>query len=198
MPATVASARVSPSVARWPAPNRSVFARDAGKLRAGLVALYPELRNRAIRLCGDRAVADNLTQATLERALRFAAQYEHGTSLRAWASQILFSVFVTHWRRGRRERAALESLSSDPCAWTARAGFAPPDAGAGALTRSTRRKLQALPDGFGAAIVLVDIEGRSYREAAGQLGVPVGTVMSRLHRARKLLAEQMSGERTAA
>ena len=196
MPAAVASARVSPTVTRGPAANRSVFARDAGELRAGLVALYPDLRNRAIRLCGDRAVADDLTQATLERALRFATQYEHGTSLRAWASQILFSVFVTHWRRGRRECAALESLSNDPCAWTARAGFAPPDAGA--LTPATRRTLRALPDGFGAAVVLVDIEGCSYREAAGQLGVPVGTVMSRLHRARKLLAEQMPGERTAA
>jgi RNA polymerase sigma-70 factor (ECF subfamily) len=80
----------------------------------------------------------------------------------------------------------------------AAAGFAPPDAGRGSLTVSTQRKLDALPDGFRAVIVMVDIEQCSYRDAARELGVPVGTVMSRLHRARKLLAAQFAEERAAA
>src|SRR5579883_3413352 len=99
-----------------PAKRPAVIARDLAELRAGLVGLVPELRSRALRLCGSPATADDLVQDTIERALRFAGQYERGTNLRAWAQQILFSVFVTRWRRVRRERRALEHLTTDPCA----------------------------------------------------------------------------------
>jgi RNA polymerase sigma-70 factor (ECF subfamily) len=158
-----------------------------------LSSLLPELRARALRLCRDPAAADDVVQDTLERALRFGHQYERGTNLGAWANQILFSVFVTRWRRRRRERRALEQLGRDPCAWTMPSGFASPDGGRGAMSRATRRSLDALPEGFRAVVELVDLEDRSYRDAARELGVPVGTVMSRLHRGRKLLAEEMSG-----
>jgi RNA polymerase sigma-70 factor (ECF subfamily) len=158
----------------------------------------PELRARALRLCGERTAAEDIVQDALERALRFADQYERGTNLRAWALQILYSVFVTRWRRRRRERGVLEHLGADPCAWTTPVGFVRPDAGEGALTNGTRRKLDSLPEGFRDAIVLVDVLDRSYRDAARQMGVPVGTVMSRLHRGRKLLAAQFADERDAA
>ncbi len=157
-----------------------------------IALLLPELRARALRLCRDRATADDVVQDALERALRFDHQYERGTNLRAWANQILFSVFVTRWRRRRRERKALERLGRDPHAWTLPAPFAAPDAGPGALSSAARRTLDALPDGFRDAVVLVDLEDMSYRAAALELGVPVGTVMSRLHRGRKLLAAEMS------
>ena len=180
-------------------PRRApVVARDTRELRAGLAQLVPELRGRAVRLCGDPAAADDIVQDTMERALRFADQYQRGTNLRAWAFQILFSVFVTRWRRRRRERTALECLGSDPCAWTVPAGFAAPDAGRGALTRATLRELGELPEGFRAVVVMVDIEEHTYREAAHVLGVPVGTVMSRLHRGRKLLAERMGASAVGA
>jgi RNA polymerase sigma-70 factor (ECF subfamily) len=162
------------------------------ELQTSLVALVPELRARAIHLCGDRATADDVVQDTIERALRFAGQYVRGTNLRAWAFRILYSVFVTRWRRRRRERRAVERLASDPSAWTVPSAFAAPDAGDGALLPSTRRQLDSLPTGFRAVVVLVDLEQRSYRDAARELGVPVGTVMSRLHRGRKLLAAQMA------
>ena len=95
---------------------------------------------------------------------------------------------MTRCRRGRRERNALDVLSTDPCAWTM------PDAAAAACTSSRRpgkRALDSLPDGFRDAVVLVDIEEMSYKDAAERLGVPVGTVMSRLHRGRRLLADAM-------
>ncbi len=177
---------------------RVVAARDAAELRAGLAALWPELRGRALRLSRDPALAEDLAQEAMERALRFADQYERGTNLRAWALQILFSVFVTRWRRRRRERRALEHLAADPCAWTVPASFAPPDAGDGALLASTRRCLESLPEGFCDVVLLVDIARLSYRDAARRLDVPVGTVMSRLHRARKMLAQRMESERDAA
>ena len=174
-----------------------LIARDERELRAGLVALIPQLRLRALRLCGDATTADDVVQDAIERALRFSHQYERGTNLRAWALQVLFSVFVTRWRRSRRERSAVTRLAGDPFAWTVPDPFGPPDAGSGAMTASTRRTLDALPDGFRAVVVLVDLEERSYLDAAEMLGVPVGTVMSRLHRGRKLLAAKM-GDRQAA
>ena len=182
-----------------PPPRRPpLVARDTRELCAGLVTLTPDLRDRALRLCGDRATAEDIVQDTVERALRFADQYQRGTNLRGWAFQILFSVFVTRWRRRRRERAALAILAGDPHAWTAPEGFRSPDSCDRVLTHATRRHLDALPEGFRDAVVMVDLQERTYREAAHALGVPVGTVMSRLHRGRKLLAEQMAGEREAA
>lgn len=164
---------------------------------ADLVALVPELRARALALCGNRANADDIVQDAIERALRFAHQFERGTNLRAWAHQVLYSVFVSRWRRRRLERRALERLTADPSSWMIPSAWGAPDAGKGALTASTRRKLAALPDGFREVVVMVDLEERSYRDAARELGIPVGTVMSRLHRGRKVLASGLSDAKAA-
>jgi RNA polymerase sigma-70 factor, ECF subfamily len=182
-----------PSTAARPerTPRSPLVAKDLASLRLGLVELVPELRGRACRLAGDPATAEDIVQDTVERALRFAAQYERGTNLRAWVYQILFSVFVTRYRRTRREKNALRSLSLDPCAWTMPERFAPPEAGT-SLSPTTRGKLDALPETFRSVLELVDLAELTYREAATELGVPVGTVMSRLHRGRKLLASQMA------
>ena len=182
----------SPSIAS-PAtsPKRPLVATTAKELHAGLVTLVPELRGRAMRLTGNPATAEDVVQDTIERALKFADQYERGTNMRAWVFQILFSVFVTRYRRSRREKNAMRVLASDPCAWTLPDSFSPPDATA-KLTPSTQKKLETLPPGFRSVVVLIDLEDHSYREAADELGVPVGTVMSRLHRGRKMLASKMS------
>jgi RNA polymerase sigma-70 factor (ECF subfamily) len=160
------------------------------EVRAGLCQLVPGLRARALHLAGNAAQADDLVQDTIERALRFEAQFVSGSSLRAWATSILFSVFVTRFRRARRERTALRVLAGDPNAWTLPDDHRP-DAYV-ALTRSTTASLDALPPGFKAAIEMVDVEGQTYRDAAGALGVPVGTVMSRLHRGRRMLKESLA------
>ena len=171
--------------------STTLVAFDTKSLAEGLCALMPELRGRACRLAGDPTTADDIVQDTVERALKFAAQYERGTNLRAWVYQILFSVFVTRCRRHRRERNALDSLASDPCAWTA------PEAGPAMVELSppTARAVDALPPVFREVVSLVDLADLSYRDAAGILGVPVGTVMSRLHRGRRLLATALSSER---
>jgi RNA polymerase sigma-70 factor, ECF subfamily len=169
---------------------RTLVAYDQKSLELGLVELMPELRGRACRLCGDTTTADDIVQDTIERALKFAKQYERGTNLRAWVYQILFSVFVTRYRRSRREKNALRNLGSDPCAWTVPERFAPPESGV-SLSPKTQGKLDALPETFRTVLKLVDLDDLTYREAANELGVPVGTVMSRLHRGRKLLASQM-------
>lgn len=167
-----------------------LVAHDRDSLASALVALVPELRGRATRLAGDPVAAEDIVQDAIERALRFSAQYEQGTNLRAWMYQILFSVFVTRYRRARRDKNALRSLASDPCAWTVPERFVAPDVGAG-LSPSAQGTLDALPETFRSVLKLVDLDELTYREAANELGVPVGTVMSRLHRGRKLLASQL-------
>jgi RNA polymerase sigma-70 factor (ECF subfamily) len=159
------------------------------ELRLGLAKLTPELFGRALRMARSPEIAEDLVQDTVERAIRFQDSYQPGTNLRAWVYQILFSVFVTRCRRTRRERNALDVLSTDPCAWTM------PDKRAEmvALSPPVARALDQLPQGFRDVVVLVDIEEMAYKDAAKRLGVPVGTVMSRLHRGRKLLAETMRG-----
>jgi RNA polymerase sigma-70 factor, ECF subfamily len=172
------------------APRPLVVAHDGPSLAAGLAQLLPDLRGRAMRLTGNHAQADDLVQDTIERALRFASQYQTGTNLRAWAQQILFSVFVTRYRRQRREKRALRVLATDPCAWTKPESFPQPDATA-RLTVTTEKAVNSLPVGFRTVLMLVDVGQRSYREAATELGLPVGTVMSRLHRGRKMLATRL-------
>ncbi len=164
--------------------------RPVSELRRALVALGPELRGRALRLTRNAAEADDVVQDTVERAMRFESHFIPGTNARAWLFQILFSVFVTRCRRVRREHKALSSLASDPCAWTL------PEQGPAmnALTPALRDKVATLPKSFRDAVELVDLEEMSYRDAAARMGVPVGTVMSRLHRGRKLLASALSSE----
>ncbi len=163
------------------------------ELRRGLCAMGPELFGRALRMSRSPHLAEDLVQDTIERAIRFESHYQPGTNLRAWVYQILFSVFVTRCRRLRRERNAMGVLSTDPCAWTAvedvkeMAGLSP----------AMLRALDALPRSFRDAVVLVDLEEMAYKDAAKQLGVPVGTVMSRLHRGRKALAEALRGNANA-
>lgn len=165
------------------------------RLRLELVRLLPDLRRRAERFPLGPAAREDLVQDTIERALRFEGRYEAGTNLRAWCLQILFHVFISRYRKTRREQRALSRFGADPSAWMAANRFLHPEH-ACSLSASTERHLGALPDLYAELIRMVDLGDKSYREAADALGVPVGTVMSRLHRGRRLLASAMI-ERTA-
>ena len=159
---------------------------SAQDLAGGLIALRRELHSHALRLTRSQTQAEDLVQDTVERALRFEDRFERGTNLRAWAHQILVNVFISRCRRNRREGRALEALSSDPCAWTSHRTEA---IGYSELSRSTRRAIDQLPLPFRNTVELIDVQELSYKAAADRLGVPVGTVMSRLHRGRRLLAD---------
>lgn len=154
------------------------------ELRTSLASLTPELYGRALRLSRSRATAEDLVQDTVERAIRFESHYQAGTNVRAWVYQILFSVFITRCRRSKRERKAMDVLATDPCAWT-KADRAPVMQ---SLSPSLSRALAQLPDSFRLAVELVDLKEMSYKDAAAKLDVPVGTIMSRLYRGRRLLA----------
>jgi RNA polymerase sigma-70 factor (ECF subfamily) len=158
------------------------------EVRANLEALRRELYARALRLTRSPTRADDIVQETMLRALRFEEQFREGTNLRAWVGQVLMSVFLTECRRSKRERRALDSLTQDPCAWVKH----DEPSVQRELSPRPAHALSQLPRGYRTAVELVDLHQLSYREAADELGVPVGTIMSRLHRGRKLLASQLA------
>ena len=169
------------------APKDAVAKHSSTWLREALVAMRRELFAHAVRLARTQAQAEDLVQDTIERALKFEDHFQQGTNLRAWAHQIMANVFYSSCRKYRRESRALQVLSTDPSAWTQSV----PNEVVPGLSQATRRAIQALPSQFQSTVVLIDLMEYSYSAAADELGVPLGTVMSRLHRGRRLLADAL-------
>ena len=151
--------------------------------RAAIVALIPRLRRYARALAGDRPRADDLVQDTLERAITKWPLWRPGTDLRAWMFTIMHNVFINQVRR-----AARDATPTDPSV------LAEMDMADGSVAdtlvqiNGIERALARLPEEQRVVLLLVSLEGLSYDEVAHTLGVPAGTVMSRLSRARARLA----------
>lgn len=153
-----------------------------------LVALLPRLRRFARALAGAPDRADDLVQSACERALRARDTFQPGTRLDAWMFRILRNVWIDAARRaGARggEHAALDEVA-EQAGWDGR------DVTETRLMLARAREaIAALPPESREVVVLVCVEELSYREAAEVLEVPVGTVMSRLSRARAKLARTL-------
>ena len=147
-------------------------------------ATIPALRRYARALTRDRDVADDLVQDTLVRALRSEHLF-HGGDIRSWLYTIL-----TNLNRNR-----LRSLARRPSLMPIEDDDAPDMAGPEAGARDIERALASLVDEQRHALLLVVLEGLSYREVAEVQGVPIGTVMSRLARARMQIKTYLDGER---
>jgi RNA polymerase sigma-70 factor (ECF subfamily) len=147
----------------------------------------PRLRRYARALTGDRNAADDLVQDTLERALSRFHLWREGSDLRAWLFTIMHNIYVNQVRsRIRRQHEALEA---EPAAEAARAPE--PD---WLEVRDLEAALARLPEEQRAVVLLVGLEQFTYEETARVLGVPTGTVMSRLSRARERLRLMLGGE----
>ena len=151
-----------------------------------IVEWIPRLRRYARALTGDAVLADDLVQDTLVRAIEKFALWRAGTDLRAWLFSVMHNTFVNQLRA----RHATEVLESDDLEARPRL----PD---GVLI-DLEKCLRGLPAEQREIILLVGLEEMSYAEAAQALGVPQGTVMSRLSRARTRLAALMAGEAPSA
>lgn len=151
-----------------------------------LVALIPRLRRYARMLCADAAAADDLVQDTLERACTRLAQWRPGSDLAAWAFTIMHNLFVSEMRRPRYRLETAQELAAEAGEGT----DAAPDPAAGwADALDLERALRALPQAQRQVLLLVAFEDMSYEQVAAVVGVPTGTVMSRLSRARTRLRE---------
>jgi len=158
---------------------------EGAALRSELVAMLPSLERRAYRWCRDAAEAQDLAQDTLLRALGNGPAFASEGHLRAWLYTVLRNLFISRRRRDQSWQRASNELSGLALA----APASPPSPAF--LTPSIERAIARLPEAFARVICLVDLEDYSYADAASTLGVPVGTVMSRLFRARQRLAQDL-------
>ncbi|MDP9283024.1 MAG: sigma-70 family RNA polymerase sigma factor [Chloroflexota bacterium] len=160
-----------------------------------LDALY----RTALRMTRSEADAEDLVQETYIRAFRFREQFTLGTNMKAWLFRILTNTFINTYRRktaqpevtdleGVDEFSLYRRMADD------RAASSSPDPEAELLNSVVDTEvtdaLEALPEKF-RTTVLLDVEGFSYKEIAEMLGIPIGTVMSRLHRGRKFLQKRL-------
>ena len=155
---------------------------SASDLQSGLVGAVPNLRAFAISLCGDVDRADDLVQETLVKAWKNISSFEEGTNLKAWLFTILRNTYFSETRKRRRE------VSVDDDAIHARLSVHPEQQGAADLS-DFKKALLELGDDQREALILVGAEGFSYEEAAEIAGCAIGTVKSRVNRARARLSE---------
>ena len=152
-----------------------------------LVALLPRLRRYARALTADTHAADDLVQDTIERGWTRSRQWQPGTDLRAWLFTIMHNLYVNDLRR-RKSRPELLALDDEALDAPRRATQ---EDGLG--LRDLQAALDRLPMEQREVLLLVGLEEMSYAEVAKTLSIPIGTVMSRLSRARERLRVQLDG-----
>ena len=187
------------AVANQPVPQQLVQMPDREtRFEQEVLPFLGQLYPAALRMTRNPSDAEDLLQETFAKAYAAFHQFRPGTNLRAWLHRILSNTFINSYRKKRREPIqdlGIEfqedwQVGSDPLAPPARS------AEAEALDRladsDILQALRKLPDEFRVAIYLADIEGYPYREIAEMMGTPIGTVMSRLHRGRAKLRQQLA------
>jgi RNA polymerase sigma-70 factor, ECF subfamily len=165
----------------------SAFERDA-------LACLDGLYGAALRLTSNPADAEDLVQDTYLKAFRAADQFERGTNLKAWLFTILHNTFLNNRRRAVREPVAVETEEIERAAAALPGEPETPEQLLlrGTLDADLQAALDALPSAFRQAVWLRDVEEFTYAEIAAMLDVPIGTVMSRISRGRRLLYDRLS------
>ncbi len=151
-----------------------------------------DLYSTALRYSRDEKDAEDLVQETMLRAFAAWEQFQHGTNCRAWLFRILTNNFINEYRRIHKERNWLNK--NEPLLSPARRRAAQDPEGAFIDHHFADEVLQALmslPEEFRRVVIFTDVQGMSYREVADVLNCPIGTVMSRLYRARRILEEAL-------
>ena len=167
------------------------FERDA-------LAYASQLYAAALRYTKDPHDAQDLVQDTYAKAFVAFHQFEPGTNLKAWLYRILTTTFINTYRKDQRRPqisdGELEDWQiHDAASHTSDQGRSAEDVALdGIVDVDVRNALAAMPEDFRMVVYLADVEGFSYKESAEIVGVPSGTVMSRLHRGRKLLRESLA------
>jgi len=158
----------------------------------------PQLYSAALRMTRNTADAEDLVQETYLRAYRSYASFEQGTNLRAWLFRILTNQYINSYRARQRRPVETDVEDVEDLYLYHRIG------NLGAASRSAedtlfemftddevKTALEELPETFRIPVLLADVEGFSYKEIAEMIDVPIGTVMSRLHRGRKAMHKKL-------
>lgn len=152
----------------------------------------------AMRLTNDEDDANDLVQETYLKAYRFIGSFETGSNAKAWLFRILKNSFINNYRRVSKEPGKIDYEEAENFLNTGKASYADTIDGnekmfRGLIGDEVSRALNALPVDFRTVIILCDVEEFTYEEIAHVVDIPVGTVRSRLHRARKMLREMLLG-----
>jgi RNA polymerase sigma-70 factor, ECF subfamily len=167
------------------------------RFEADALPLLSSMYSSAFRLTRNAADAEDLVQETFLRAYRGFHQFQEGTNLKAWLYRILMNTFINSYRKKQREP---QTISDDEVEdWYLYSKMAErgaePSAEASVIEalpdEDVQAALSSLPEQFRIAVLLADVEGFSYKEIADITSVPIGTVMSRLHRGRRALEKRL-------
>jgi RNA polymerase sigma-70 factor, ECF subfamily len=169
---------------------------NGGDFERLAMPLFDSLYNFARWLAHDETEAEDLVQEAFTKALRGFSSFIPGTDFRAWIFRILRNTFLTS-RTGLRSRRT-ESLEDDEEGGSVAVTWETPEslALASATRDSLQSALERLPVRYREVILLCDVEEMKYKEIAEVLAIPIGTVMSRIARGRKLLRQWLAAERT--
>jgi len=160
----------------------------------------PQLFAAAMRMARNPADAEDLVQETLLKAYRAYASFEEGTNLKAWLYRILTNTYINKYRRDSRRPNETDLADVEDLYLYRRIGSEhSADASRsvedlvldGLVEADIKQAVESLPEAFRVPVLLADLEGFSYKEIASILDVPIGTVMSRLHRGRKALQKTL-------
>lgn len=170
----------------------------AARFERDALVFLDAMYSAALRMTKNPESAEDLVQETYAKAFSSFHQFTEGTNLRAWLYRILTTTFINMYRKEQRQPLIADGELEE---WQiAEAATHTSDKGKSAEVEALeklpdseiRNALQELPEEFRLAIYFVDVEGFSYKEVADILNIPAGTVMSRLHRGRKLLRESLA------
>ena len=194
------TSQVEPSIANGDPPVEETEDQRRERFERDAMPLMPQLYSAALRLTRNPADAEDLVQEAYLRAYRGFAGFTPGTNLKAWLYRILTNTFINNYRKKQRQPVTVledeipdwylyDHLANDA------AGGETASAEAQVLERmpdeDVQAALEALPENFRMAVWLADVEGFAYKEIAEILNIPIGTVMSRLHRGRKSLEKML-------
>ncbi|ETX04598.1 MAG: hypothetical protein ETSY2_27900 [Candidatus Entotheonella gemina] len=175
--------------------------REAKQMREAFEALalehFDALYNTAVRLTRNPSEAQDLVQETFLKAFRFYHRFEPGTNIKAWLFTILRNTYINVYRKAARQQqvdfdqvAPFYADTADPPAWNDRGTME--EMLRHVVQDDVKRALESLPDEYRMVVLLADLEDFAYKEIAEIVGCPVGTVMSRLFRGRRLLRKSLA------
>jgi RNA polymerase sigma-70 factor (ECF subfamily) len=179
--------------------SQSQSAPDVRRFEEDALVYADALYGSALRMTRNTADAEDLVQETYLRAFRAWDRFEPGTNLKAWLFKIMTNLFISGYRQRRREPVTVST--DDTQEFDLYQNLLAHDREAAKSAESIvldrlvdediKQALSDLPENFRIAVLLADVEGFSYKEIAEMLSIPIGTVMSRLHRGRKALQQAL-------